>query len=161
VTRVSASPFLFQWSIILVALILQATTVRAANDIPVEFRGTWGYVSEDKDSCTATEFSKVDHVFRIGAKRIEEFEHSCEVLEVTLPMKDDSIETQKRIDVRLRCSGEDLTWVGSGSLVIQDAPSGPLLVAAMTDGQIGQDQMLGYRAPVQTPNISIARRCQK
>ncbi|HEX4892799.1 MAG TPA: hypothetical protein VFV47_05885 [Hyphomicrobiaceae bacterium] len=76
-------------------------------------------------------------------------------------MADDTIETQKRVDVRLRCSGEDATWEGSGSLVIQDAPSGPLLVAAMSDAKAKSDMSIGYKASVPPVTISIARRCQK
>ena len=142
-------------------LLNSASAAAAANDIPPEFQGSWGYVSREIDKCSASEFGKSDSVFRIDAKGIHEFEHACEVLEATVPMADDTIETQKRVDVRLRCSGEDATWEGSGSLVIQDAPSGPLLVAAMSDAKGKQDLSLGYKAPLQPVTISIARRCQK
>jgi hypothetical protein len=142
--------------------ILHSTPAGAvANDIPPEFQGDWGYISQDTDKCSAKEFGKSDSVFRIDARRIQELEHACEVLDVTIPMADDTIETQKRVDVRLRCSGEDATWEGSGSLVIQNAPSGPLLVAAMSDAKVKQDLSLGYKAPLQPVTISIARRCQK
>ena len=81
-------------------------------DAPSEFEGVWLYANTSNNLCKPSDWGQHDNdgLIRIAARKIQEWESECDVLDAAITAAGHQSSTAK---VNLSCSGEGMTWVST------------------------------------------------